>query len=64
MLLFVVLIDCNEVVESKKPTKVGCPCRMRHYKSFRPLTSSFNRVSWILQFSEVKEEVILNYQQF
>lgn len=38
MVLFVVLIDYNDVVESKKPTKVGCPCRMRHYESFRPLT--------------------------
>lgn len=31
---------------------------------FQAPDSSFNRVSQILQFSEVKEEVILNYQQF
>lgn len=33
--------------------------------NFQAPDSSFKRVSWVLQFSEVKkEEVILNYQQF
>lgn len=31
---------------------------------FQAPDSSFKRVSWLLKFSEVKEEVILNYQQF